>query len=86
MKINRTWSVDVEVAQRMRKFGNQSYVVNHLLQKHLKMLDDYGNDSIAAAASVQLAAALAARIEDNILKDMLIVYIQGEKRRRNGEN
>ena len=86
MKINRTWSVDVEVAQKMRKFGNQSYVVNRLLQKHLKMLEDYGNDSIAAASDVQLAAALSARINDNILHDMLIVYIQGMKRRNNGEN
>ena len=86
MKINRTWSVDVEVAEKMRRKGNQSWIVNNLLKKHLQMEEDYGNDSIAAAATVQLAAALSARIEDNILKDMLIVYIQGEKRRRDGEN
>ena len=86
MKINRTWSVDVEVAKKMRQKGNQSLIVNNLLKKHLDMEECYGNDSIAAASDLQLAAALSARIDDNILKDMLIVYIQGEKRRRNGEN
>lgn len=87
MKINRTWSVDLEVANKMRyKYRNQSSIVNQLLKRHLKMLEDYGNDSIAIATDVQIAAVLHNRVDNPLLKEMLIVYIQQEKRKKDAEN
>lgn len=86
MKINRTWSVDIEVANKMRyKYRNQSSIVNQLLKRHLKMLEDYGNDSIAIATDVQIAAVLHNRVEDSILKEMLLVYIKQAKREKDAK-
>lgn len=81
MKFNRTFCLDLDVIQELKKRSNQSFLVNRLLKKHL--FDDTTSPTIDSVGSRQLAAALHARIDDDYLKEMLLVYITKTKSEKN---
>lgn len=81
MKFNRTFCLDLDVIHELKKRSNQSSLVNRLLKKHL--FDDVTSPTIDSVGSRQLAAALHAKIDDDYLKEMLLVYITKTKSETN---
>ena len=78
MKINRTFSIDYEVAKELQKKSNQSYVVNKLLKKHL--FDDFEELDIRTMKASQVAAILHNKIDDEFMKTILVRFIEAEKK------
>ena len=73
--------MDLDVIQELKKRSNQSFLVNRLLKKHL--FDDILSPTIDSMNPRQIAAALHARIDDDYLKEMLLVYITKTKSENN---
>jgi hypothetical protein len=78
VKINRTFSIDYEVAKELQKKSNQSYVVNKLLKKHL--FDDFEELDIRTMKASQVAAILHNKIDDEFMKTILVRFIEAEKK------
>ena len=75
MKINRTFCLDFSVAHELKKKSNQSYLVNKLLKQYL-FDDNIDSPRIVDCSPSQIAAALHARCEDEILKSVLLAFIE----------
>ena len=70
MRINRTFSIPVELAHDLKKKHNQSETVTRALRKYL---DNQGESSIENASTRQLMAALLARNDiDDTMKALLL--------------
>ena len=70
MRINRTFSIPVELVHELKKKHNQSETVTRALRKYL---DNQGESSVEHASSRQLMAALTARTDiDDTLKALLL--------------
>jgi len=70
MRINRTFSIPVELVHELKKKHNQSETVTRALRKHL---DNQGGSSVEHASTRQLMAALTARTDiDATLKALLL--------------
>ncbi len=70
MRINRTFSIPVELVHELRKKHNQSETVTRALRKHL---DPHPLLEVHDASSRQLMAALTARDDiDETLKALLL--------------
>ena len=70
MRINRTFSIPVDLVHDLRKKPNQSETVTRALRKYL---DSQGDSSIESASTRQLMAALTARTDcDDTLKKLLL--------------
>jgi len=70
MRINRTFSIPIELVQELKKKHNQSETVTRALRKYL---DNQGESSIEHASTRQLMAALTARTDiDGTLKKLLL--------------
>jgi protein required for attachment to host cells len=70
MRINRTFSIPVELVHELKKKHNQSETVTRALRKYL---DNQGESSIEHASTRQLMAALTARTDiDGTLKKLLL--------------
>mgnify|MGYP003668579282 FL=1 len=70
MRVNRTFSIPVELVHELRKKHNQSETVTRALRKYL---DNHGESSIENATTRQLMAALLARNDiDETMKALLL--------------
>ena len=70
MRINRTFSIPVELVHELRKKHNQSETVTRALRKYL---DNQGESSIEHATTRQVMAALLARNDiDETMKALLL--------------
>jgi hypothetical protein len=70
MRINRTFSIPIELVQQLKKKHNQSETVTRALRKYL---DNQGESSIENASTRQLMAALLARNDiDETMKGLLL--------------
>jgi hypothetical protein len=70
MRVNRTFSIPVELVHELRKKHNQSETVTRALRKYLE--GDH-NSSIADVTTRQLMAALLARNDiDETMKALLL--------------
>ena len=70
MRVNRTFSIPVELVHELRKKHNQSETVTRALRKYL---DNQGESSVEHASTRQLMAALTARNDiDDTLKALLL--------------
>lgn len=70
MRINRTFSIPIELVQELKKKHNQSETVTRALRKYL---DNQGDSSIENASTRQLMAALLARNDiDETMKALLL--------------
>ena len=70
MRVNRTFSIPVELVYELRKKHNQSETVTRALRKYLE--EDH-NSSIADVTTRQLMAALLARNDiDETMKALLL--------------
>jgi Arc/MetJ-type ribon-helix-helix transcriptional regulator len=70
MRINRTFSIPVELVHELKKKHNQSETVTRALRKYL---DNQGESSVEHASTRQLMAALTARNDiDDTLKALLL--------------
>lgn len=70
MRINRTFSIPIELVQELKKKHNQSETVTRALRKYL---DNQGDSSIESASTRQLMAALLARNDiDPTMKALLL--------------
>jgi len=70
MRINRTFSIDIELARELKKRHNQSETVNVALRKYL---DFQYSQAIEDASTRQLMAALLARNDiDETMKALLL--------------
>jgi len=70
MRINRTFSIPIELVQELKKKHNQSETVTRALRIYL---DDNSKSLIDNASSYQLMAALTARNDiDDTLKALLL--------------
>lgn len=71
MRVNRTFSIPVELVHDLRKKHNQSETVTRALRKYLDR--DEHNTDIGQATTRQLMAALTARADcDDTLKKLLL--------------
>jgi hypothetical protein len=70
MRINRTFSIPIELVQELKKKHNQSETVTRALKKYL---DPHPLLEVHDASSRQLMAALTARNDiDDTLKTLLL--------------
>jgi protein required for attachment to host cells len=70
MRVNRTFSIPVDLVHDLRKKHNQSETVTRALRKYL---DNQGESSIESASTRQLMAALLARNDiDETMKALLL--------------
>jgi len=70
MRMNRTFSIPIELVQQLKKKHNQSETVTRALRKYL---DNQGESSIENASTRQLMAALLARNDiDETMKGLLL--------------
>ena len=70
MRVNRTFSIPVELVHELRKKHNQSETVTRALKKYL---DPHSLLEVHEASSRQLMAALTARNDiDETLKTLLL--------------
>ena len=70
MRVNRTFSIPVELVHELKKKHNQSETVTRALRKYL---DNQGESSVEHASTRQLMAALTARNDiDDTLKALLL--------------
>ena len=70
MRVNRTFSIPVELVHELKKKHNQSETVTRALRKYL---DNQGESSIEIASTRQLMAALLARNDiDDTMKALLL--------------
>jgi lipid A disaccharide synthetase len=70
MRINRTFSIPVELVHELRKKHNQSETVTRALRKYL---DNQGESSVEHASTYQLMAVLTNRNDvDEGLKALLL--------------
>jgi len=70
MRVNRTFSIPVELVHELRKKHNQSETVTRALRKYL---DNQGESSVEHASTRQLMAALLARNDiDETMKALLL--------------
>ena len=69
MRINRTFSLPVKLAIRLKACRNQSAVVERAVNKYLDEKDDF---SLADVPTRQLLAALHARDLDPVLNAALL--------------
>jgi len=70
MRVNRTFSIPVELVHELRKKHNQSETVTRALRKYL---ENQGESSIENASTRQLMAALLARNDiDETMKALLL--------------
>jgi len=71
MRINRTFSIPVELVHQLRKKHNQSETVTRALRKYLEY--EHPSSSIQEATTRQLMAALLAREDiDETMKALLL--------------
>ena len=78
MKFNRTFCLDLDVIQELKKRSNQSYLVNKLLKQHL-FDNNYQSPKITECSPTQIAAALHGRCEDETLKAVLVAFISSNR-------
>jgi len=70
VRVNRTFSIPVELVHELKKKHNQSETVTRALRKYL---DQQGESSIENASTRQLMAALLARDDiDDTMKALLL--------------
>jgi len=70
MRVNRTFSIPIELVQELKKKHNQSETVTRALRKYL---DNQGESSIQDASTRQLMAALYNRTDlDETMKALLL--------------
>ncbi len=70
MKFNRTFCLDLDVIQELKKKSNQSYLVNKLLKQYL-FDNEYDHPTILEASTIRIARALHERTEDSTLQAVL---------------
>ena len=71
MRINRTFSIPIELVQELKKKHNQSETVTRALRKYLD--SDHNSDTISQATTHQLMAVLTNRNDvDEGLKALLL--------------
>jgi len=80
MKVNRTYSIDVDLVQALRSKRNQSNTVCRALRLYLAGEDEF---SIADVPLFQLMAAVAARTDDESLKVLLYGKIKDAQAKKN---
>lgn len=80
MKVNRTYSIDVDLVQALRSKRNQSNTVCRALRLYLAGEDEF---SIADVPLFQLMAAVAARTDDESLKVLLYGKIKDAQTKKN---
>ena len=76
MRINRTFSIPIELVQELKKKHNQSETVTRALRKYL---DPDGAESIKDATSYQLMAALTSRKDIDALLKTLLLQLLAER-------
>jgi len=70
LRINRTFSIPIELVRALKKKHNQSETVTRALRKYL---DNQGESSIETASTRQLMAALLSRNDiDETMKALLL--------------
>jgi len=70
MRVNRTFSIPVDLVHDLRKKHNQSETVTRALRKYL---DNQGESSVEHASTRQLMAALLSRNDiDETMKALLL--------------
>ena len=77
MKFNRTFCLDLDVIQELKKRSNQSYLVNKLLKKHL--FDDQEELDMDAMSATTIAAILHTKIDDEFMKTLLHRFISSNR-------
>jgi len=71
MRVNRTFSIPIELVQELKKKHNQSETVTRALRKYLDT--DYNSDTISQATTRQLMGALHNRSDiDPTMKALLL--------------
>ena len=77
MKVNRTYSIDVDLVQALRSKRNQSNTVGRALRLYLAGEDEF---SIGDVPLTELMSAVAARTDDESLKVLLYGKIKAQKK------
>tara|TARA_R110000744_G_scaffold342984_1_gene448238 strand:- start:585 stop:818 length:234 start_codon:yes stop_codon:yes gene_type:complete len=76
MKVNRTFSIDLELVHELKKKTNQSKFVSEAIWRRL---DPQGNNSIEEASTRRLMAALHNRKDcDQFVKGVLLQALTRE--------
>jgi hypothetical protein len=76
MRVNRTFSIPIELVQDLKKKHNQSETVTRALRKYL---DPDEGSSVNDASSYQLMAALTARNDIDALLKTLLLQLLAER-------